>query len=180
VWTPLLAFHYSFAQASGGLATTYAGAGTSSSASFSYNDNGTFTVFGRIFDKDGGFTDYTTTITVNNVAPTATIQQQRPISAGGGVAVALTNPVDPSSVDTSAGFHCSFAQSSSGLASTYAAAGNQRQHHLHVPQQWDLHGLRPHLRQGQRLHRLHHHDQRYAGCDLHAHTVQRNRRLAHQ
>ena len=31
------------------------------------------TVKGRITDKDGGFTDYTTTITILNVAPTITL-----------------------------------------------------------------------------------------------------------
>jgi hypothetical protein len=52
------------------LPTTYAGAGTATSTSCSYADNGTFTVAGRIFDKDDGYRDYTTQVTVNNVPPT--------------------------------------------------------------------------------------------------------------
>ena len=51
-------FHYSFATSLAGLATTYAGAVDGPSQSFTFDDNGTPTVYGRIFDKDGGFTDY--------------------------------------------------------------------------------------------------------------------------
>ena len=39
------------------------------STSCTFGDNGTYTVKGRIIDKDGGFTQYTTNVTVNNVAP---------------------------------------------------------------------------------------------------------------
>jgi len=70
---------------------------------------------------------------VNNVAPTATISNNGPISAGGGVAVALTNPVDPSSVDTSAGFHCSFRAEQQRSGQHLRRCRHQRQHHLHVP-----------------------------------------------
>src|SRR5262245_42761603 len=44
---------------------------TSASASTTFTTAGTYTVTGRIADKDGGFTDYTTTVTVNDPAPTA-------------------------------------------------------------------------------------------------------------
>ena len=73
-------FHYSFATSSAGLATTYAGAGDGPSQSFTFDDNGTPTVYGRIFDKDGGFTDYQTVVTVHNVAPTATIGNSGPVT----------------------------------------------------------------------------------------------------
>ena len=43
-----------------------------SSASCPTNDNGSRTVKGKVQDKDGGFTEYTASVTVNNVAPTAT------------------------------------------------------------------------------------------------------------
>ena len=39
---------------------------TTASATTSYATSGSKTVKGRIKDKDGGFTDYTTTVTVNN------------------------------------------------------------------------------------------------------------------
>jgi hypothetical protein len=53
---------------------TYSGSGTSPRrpwfpASFLADGAGTRTVKGRILDKDGGYTDYWTTITINNVAP---------------------------------------------------------------------------------------------------------------
>ena len=66
-------FHYAFACDNGSLAgATYAGSGTSVSTNCTFNDNGTFSVRGRIIDKDGEFTEYTTQVTVNNVAPTIT------------------------------------------------------------------------------------------------------------
>ena len=67
-------FHYAFACDNGSLASaTYAGSGTSVSTNCTFNDNGTFIVRGRIIDKDGGFTEHTTTVTVNNVAPEVTL-----------------------------------------------------------------------------------------------------------
>ena len=39
---------------------TYAGSGTSASTSCTFADNGTYSVKGRIIDKDGGYTEYTT------------------------------------------------------------------------------------------------------------------------
>ncbi len=52
---------------------TYSGSGTSATAtvpaSFLAEGPGSRVVKGRILDKDGGFTDYTTSITINNVAP---------------------------------------------------------------------------------------------------------------
>ena len=67
-------FHYSFAcdGMAASLASTYASAGTTSSTTCAFADNGSYTVKGRIFDKDEGYTDYSATVVVNNVAPTAT------------------------------------------------------------------------------------------------------------
>jgi hypothetical protein len=116
-------FHYSFATTTAGLASTYAAAGTTASASLGFADNGTYTVYGRIFDKDDGYTQYTTTVVVNNVAPTAAPTADQTIDEGSSVTVSLTSPFDPSSADTAAGFRYSFALSSAGLATSYAAAG---------------------------------------------------------
>lgn len=56
---------------------TYAGSSTNDSetvpASYLADGPGTRTVRGRILDKDGGYTDTTTAITINNVAPTVSI-----------------------------------------------------------------------------------------------------------
>jgi hypothetical protein len=61
-------FHYSIALAAANLAGSYASAGTSASPQITINTAGSNTVFGRILDDDGGFTDYTTTVTVNPAA----------------------------------------------------------------------------------------------------------------
>jgi hypothetical protein len=50
-----------------------------------YADDGTFAARGRIEDKDGGYTDYTVSVTVDNVAPTID---------------AIVAPVDPVAIDT--------------------------------------------------------------------------------
>ncbi len=51
------------------LAASYAAADSADSTTCTFDDNGTFTVYGRIFDKDDGYTQYTTDVTVDNVAP---------------------------------------------------------------------------------------------------------------
>jgi PKD domain len=67
-------FHYEFHcdGSAFGTAASYASAGSSSSTSCSYADNGTKTVRARIIDKDDGAREYTTNVTVNNVAPVIT------------------------------------------------------------------------------------------------------------
>jgi hypothetical protein len=53
---------------------TYTGGSSSASAvvpaALTADGDGTVDVLGRIIDKDGGYTDYVTTVVVNNVAPT--------------------------------------------------------------------------------------------------------------
>jgi Ca2+-binding RTX toxin-like protein len=80
---------YSFALSAEDLATGYAAAGTASTASFTFTEDGSYTVYGRIFDKDGGFTDATTTVVVTNAAPTVTTFVV-PSSGTEGGAVALS------------------------------------------------------------------------------------------
>lgn len=66
-----------------------------------YPDNSTFTVKGRIKDKDGGFTDYTARVTVDNVPPTVgpitapmdPVQVNTPVNTSG-------NFTDPGVLDT--------------------------------------------------------------------------------
>ncbi|HEV3344818.1 MAG TPA: PKD domain-containing protein, partial [Pirellulales bacterium] len=116
-------FHHSFALSTAGLATGYAAAGTASSAPFTFAEDGTYTVYGRIFDSDGSSTDYSTVVTVNEVPPTATFGNNGPVNEASPVTVSFTNPFSPSQADTQAGFHYSFALSTAGLATSYAAAG---------------------------------------------------------
>ena len=118
-------FHYAFSCTNGVLPTTYAAASSSSSTTCTFADNGSYTVSGRIFDKDDGYTTYTTTVVVNNVAPTATFTASSPINEGSSSTLSFTAASDPSSTDTSAGSHYSFACDglTASLASTYATAG---------------------------------------------------------
>ena len=67
-------FHYAYDCANGSLAgATYTGSGTTASTTCTFADGpATRTVKARIIDKDGGYTEYTTDVTVNNAAPTVT------------------------------------------------------------------------------------------------------------
>src|SRR2546427_10983585 len=66
-------FHYAFDCAGAALSASYATAVTSASTSCTFDDNGSYTVSGRILDKDGGVSDYTINGTVNNVGPPAAL-----------------------------------------------------------------------------------------------------------
>jgi PKD repeat protein len=76
-------FHYSF-DCSGvdDLAGTYADAGTATSTTCTFTDNGSFMVHGRIFDKDNGYTQYSTLVTVSNVAPSVDAGEDASIDEG--------------------------------------------------------------------------------------------------
>ena len=116
-------FHYTYATSQAALASTYAGATDGTNKQFTFDDGpGDYVVYGRIFDKDGGFTEYNTTVHVNNVAPTASLSNNGPVNAGSPATVSFANPLDPSTADTTAGFHYSYATSQAALASTYATA----------------------------------------------------------
>ncbi len=67
----------------------------------------TLTVAVRVYDQDGDFTEYTTTIGVLNVAPTATLVAD-PVTIGTATTVSLTGQSDLSAVDQADGFLYSF------------------------------------------------------------------------
>src|SRR5439155_8922898 len=119
-------FHYAYSCTNGDLSgATYAGSGSSASTSCTFDDGpANKNVKARIIDKDGGFTEYTTSVTVNNVAPTATLANNGPVDEGSPATITFSSPSDPSSADTSAGFHYSYAcdGQASSLATTYAGA----------------------------------------------------------
>jgi hypothetical protein len=56
--------HYSIALNQGDLATTYADAGTGDTQSFTFDNPGSYTAYGRMFQPDGAFSEYATTIDV--------------------------------------------------------------------------------------------------------------------
>src|SRR5262249_38547722 len=76
-----------------------------SSVSCPTNDNGSRTVKGRVRDKGGGFTEYSATVTINNVAPTATFTAISPVNEGSAIGLSMTGAPDPSTVDTAAALH---------------------------------------------------------------------------
>ena len=98
-------FHYAYDLDNNGLFDdgagdgTYAGSVTATSAAVPAallaDGPDTLTVKGRILDKDGGLNDYTTTITINNVAPTVTVDTDPVIVNEGETAENIVNYFDP-------------------------------------------------------------------------------------
>jgi subtilisin family serine protease len=91
-----------------GAGAGYTAFGAITTASCATDDNGSRAVKGKIRDKDGGVTEYSANVTINNVAPTATFTAPNPVNEGTALTLSLTNPFDPSSADTAAGFTYAF------------------------------------------------------------------------
>src|SRR5439155_12791347 len=96
-----------------------------STASCPTNDNGGRTVKGSVKDKDGGVSEYTALVTINNVAPTATLANDGPVFEGSPATITFSAQSDPSSADTTAGFHYAYAcdGDTSSLPTTYSGLG---------------------------------------------------------
>lgn len=94
-------FRYAFSCTGGSL--DGASGDLSPSTSCSFDDNGAYVVTARIIDQDGGYTDYSTTVTVNDVAPTAAFSGGSGV-AGTPISYAFTSAFEPSQADTAAGF----------------------------------------------------------------------------
>ncbi|HEV2068176.1 MAG TPA: hypothetical protein VGR26_00110 [Acidimicrobiales bacterium] len=129
-------FRYSFAcdGLATSLASAYTGASSVASSSCSFDDNGSFTVAGRILDKDNGSSDSTAKVVVNNVAPTATFNAPTtPVDEGSLFTISLSNPSDPSVADAAGlkyQFDCgtgTFSASSSSSTVTCSAIDNPGQ-----------------------------------------------------
>ena len=117
----LASLHYVIA-CDGGLLTgfTYATASDSPTFTCSFDDGpSTHSVRGRVIDKDEGFTEYTTDVNVNNVAPTATLNAPTLLNEGDAFTLSLSGAMDPSSADTAAGFLYAF-----DCGTGYAASGS--------------------------------------------------------
>ena len=104
------AFHYAFSCTGASLAgATYSSSGTTAFISCTLDDGQSSpTVRARIIDKDEGFTEYTTAVTVDNIAPTAAFDASSPVAEGSNIALTLAGAFDPSSADTTAGFEYAF------------------------------------------------------------------------
>ncbi len=84
----------------------YSDGGTSDHANCTFDDGPSdHTVRAFIIDKDDGATSYTTTVHVSNVAPTADLANDGPVDEGSAATISFSNQFDPSSADTTAGFH---------------------------------------------------------------------------
>lgn len=86
------------------------------------DDNGSRTANGIIRDKDGGQTEYTTAVEVENVAPTADFAvAPATLSEGQDAVLSFSNPFDPSAADVAAGFGYAFGcEADSALEATDA------------------------------------------------------------
>lgn len=77
-------------------------------ASHAYDDDGVFTLSLTVTDPDGLTDTATTTVTVANVAPSATFVAPGAVPPNTGFTLALTGATDPSPVDDAAGFEYAF------------------------------------------------------------------------
>ena len=106
-------FAYSWSVTKNGVAY---GTGAAATFSFTPNDNGTYVVSLTATDKDGGVGSASKSITVNNVAPTSTINGA-PASSPEGTVINLTSTVtDAGSADASAGFSYAWNVTKNGAA----------------------------------------------------------------
>src|SRR4029078_4550083 len=102
----------------------YGAYSATSTASCPTADSGSRTVKGKIKDKDNGETEYTATVTVNNVAPTASLANNGPVNEGSPATISFSAQFAPSSADTAAGFHYAYDCGGGSLAgATYAGSG---------------------------------------------------------
>lgn len=76
--------------------------------SHDYADNGTFTATMTVTDGNGQTSQDSMTVTVRNLAPTATLSNSGPVNLGSTGAVSFTSALDASSVDQAAGFRYSY------------------------------------------------------------------------
>ncbi len=98
--------------------------GSVTSESCATSDNGTRTVRGKIQDKDLGRSEYSQSVSVANVAPTAALSAPSSVNEGSPISLSFTNPVDPSSVDTAAGFSYAYDCGTGYGASSTDASGS--------------------------------------------------------
>jgi PKD domain len=77
---------------------------TDATATCAFTEDGTYTILARIADKDGGFTDITTDVVVENAAPTGELANDGPIGEGASATISWSGQSDPSPADSAAGF----------------------------------------------------------------------------
>jgi PKD repeat protein len=80
-----------------------------------YADNGVYTVTVSVVDDFGDSATETFMVTVGNVAPTGTLHSSGPVNEGSTASVSLLFTIDPSSVDTAAGFRYAYDFNNDGI-----------------------------------------------------------------
>ena len=80
--------------------TTWTAWSTDSTHACSTTDNGTRSVKGEVRDDDGGASTYSASVTVNNVAPTATFNAPASVNEGSNINIVADRVVDPGTADT--------------------------------------------------------------------------------
>ncbi|HUR54117.1 MAG TPA: pre-peptidase C-terminal domain-containing protein, partial [Gemmataceae bacterium] len=103
--------------------STYATAVPTTTATVPTTDSGPLMVRVRVFDKDGGVADATTTVTVTNVAPTGLMSNGGAVVEGSAGLVSFAALFDPSSADTTAGFTYAFDFDDDGTFDVTGATG---------------------------------------------------------
>jgi hypothetical protein len=120
--------HFSFAcdGLDASLAANYAAASTTNSASCPFADNGSYTVKGRVYDKDGDGTTYSVTVVVNNVDPTVVASfAAASVSCGAGSASLNINISDPGVNDNPWAVTINWGDGSSNTTFNAATQGDQ-------------------------------------------------------
>ena len=82
--------------------------GTSASTNCATTDNGSRTVRAKVRDKDGGENAYDATVSIANVAPSATFQAPASVNEGSAFVLSMVGATDPSSADREAGLTYAF------------------------------------------------------------------------
>jgi ELWxxDGT repeat protein len=108
-----------------GAVTSFATGGNSTAFTFTPNDNGSYRIVLTVSDEDGGATSVESTIAVDNVAPTATLQNNSGVIYGNSAIATFVAPFDPSLTDTTAGFRYAFSLDTNTTGSaTYETASS--------------------------------------------------------
>lgn len=87
-------FRYSFATDPGNLASSYAAASASEIGQVTFTSSGAQVVYGRIFDKDDGYSDYSQTVTVQP-APSVTVTPVATTTTEGSFLTVNSSITDP-------------------------------------------------------------------------------------
>ncbi len=84
----------------------------------------TLTVNVQVTDNGGLTAVASASVTVNNVSPTASLNNNGPVNEGSPATIIFSNAADPSTVDVAAGLHFAFACNGGALdTATYASSG---------------------------------------------------------